>query len=62
MKGFLIFTDKHREKFKYFQKNIEEKMNKILFLQKRKTIPLYNLNNVLGKKYQIRRNIFIRYR
>ena len=33
-------------------------MNKILFLQKRKTIPLYNLNNINKKKnYSVEKKI-----
>lgn len=54
----IILRLKEKEKFKYFQENIEEKMNKILFLQKRKTIPLYNLNNINKKKnYSVEKKI-----
>ena len=54
----IILRLKKKEKFKYFQENIEEKMNKILFLQKRKTIPLYNLNNINKKKnYSVEKKI-----
>ena len=46
----IILRLKEKEKFQSFQENIEEKMNKILFLQKRKTVPLYKLNNNKKKK------------
>ena len=46
----IILRLKEKEKFQTFQENIEEKMNKILFLQKRKTTPLYNLTNKNKKK------------
>ena len=49
-KGELLrFQEK--EKFYNYQETIEEKMNKILFLQKRRIIPVYNLNNMNKKKY-----------
>ena len=41
---------KEKQKFQTFQEIIEEKMHKILFLQKRRTVPLYNLNNTNKKK------------
>ena len=37
-----ILRSKEKEKFKYLQEIIEEKTNKILFLQKRRIIPVYN--------------------
>ena len=37
-----ILRLKEKEKFKYLQEIIEEKTNKILFLQKRRIIPVYN--------------------
>ena len=37
-----ILRLKEKEKFKYLQEIIEEKSNKILFLQKRRIIPVYN--------------------
>ena len=37
-----ILRSKEKEKFKYLQEIIEEKSNKILFLQKRRIIPVYN--------------------
>ena len=45
-----ILRLKEKEKFKYFQDEIEEKMNKILFLTKRRIIPVYNLENMNKEK------------
>ena len=41
---------KEKEKFKNLQEEIEEKTNKILFLRKRKIIPVYNWNNMNKEK------------
>ena len=41
---------KGKEKFKNLQEEIEEKTNKILFLRKRKIIPVYNWNNMNREK------------
>ena len=41
---------KEKENYKMFQEAIEEKTNKILFLQKRRIIPVYNLDNMKKKK------------
>ena len=46
----IILRLKEKERFLTFQEIIEEKMNKILFLQKRRIIPVYNLDNVNKKK------------
>ena len=41
-----ILRLKEKEKFKNFQEEIEEKTKKILFLQKRRIIPVYNLEKM----------------
>jgi len=46
----IILRLKEKERFLTFQEIIEEKMNKILFLQKKRIIPVYNLDNVNKKK------------
>ena len=45
-----ILRLKEKEKFKNFQEEIEEKSNKVLFLQKRRIIPVYNWNNMNKEK------------
>ena len=54
----IILRLKEKERFLTFQEIIEEKMNKILFLQKRRIIPVYNLDNVnKKKKYSVEKKI-----
>ena len=54
----IILRLKEKERFLTFQEMIEEKMNKILFLQKRRIIPVYNLDNVnKKKKYSVEKKI-----
>jgi hypothetical protein len=54
----IILRLKEKERFLTFQEIIEEKMNKILFLQKRRIIPVYNLVNVnKKKKYSVEKKI-----
>ena len=54
----IILRLKEKERFRTFQEIIEEKMNKILFLQKRRIIPVYNLDNVnKKKKYSVEKKI-----
>ena len=45
-----ILRLQEKKKFKNFQEIIGEKMNKILFLQNRRQIPVYNLDNINKKK------------
>ena len=45
-----ILRLKEKEKYKIIQEVIEEKTNKILFLTKRKIIPVYNIENFKKKK------------
>ena len=54
----IILRLKEKERFLTFQEIIEEKMNKILFLQKRRIIPVNNLDNVKKKKkYSVEKKI-----
>ena len=54
----IILRLKEKERFLTFQEIIEVKMNKILFLQKRRIIPVYNLDNVnKKKKYSVEKKI-----
>ena len=48
-----ILRMQEKEKFKNFQEEIEEKINKISFLPKRKLIPVYNLENINKEKHII---------
>jgi hypothetical protein len=45
-----ILRLKEKERFKNFQEEIEEKIKKILFLQKRRIIPVYNWDNMNKEK------------
>ena len=45
-----ILRLKEKERFKNFQEEIEEKIKKILFLPKRRIIPVYNLENMNQEK------------
>ena len=48
-----ILRLQEKEKFRNFQEEIEEKMNKILFLTKRKIVPVYNLENKNKEKRHV---------